>query len=177
MLWSRPLDLPSFAPILYSQGKIFCITADSVINCLDSASGEVLWVDTLNVNALGPKRLNMAVNDAALIVTSINVAHAFDPVHGDRIWESQVQRTAFSIIPVLDDENLYLAEHSNLVARRLQDGEILWRYAVQESQSGVETCVVTSNTIFYPSSTKVHAINKQDGSRLWVNEIIEGARG
>jgi outer membrane protein assembly factor BamB len=132
---------PNAAP-LRADGRLYTIGFAGVMNCLDSATGEVLWSHDLwselggNVVELGYSSSPVEYQGTiiALVGGRGRGAVAFDKKDGHIVWKNLNFETSYAtpaIMRIHGEDQLVAFMATEIVGADPGTGELLWRYAIR----------------------------------------------
>ncbi|MFC6722390.1 MULTISPECIES: outer membrane protein assembly factor BamB family protein [Halobacteriales] len=91
--------------------------------------------------------------------------YAIDRVSGDKKWEFETDNVVSSS-PTVSGNTVFLGSHdANLYAVDIEDGTELWRF--EGDGPIISSPTVLDDRIFVGSSTKLYALDEQEGDLLW----------
>ncbi|MEX0939516.1 MAG: PQQ-binding-like beta-propeller repeat protein [Pirellulales bacterium] len=133
-------DGPRATPTI-DDGKVYTLGATGVLNCLDGATGKLIWQhDILEEN--GAANLEWGISGSPLVVEGLVIVSAgapdgksllaYEKESGELAWSggSDVASYASPALATLGGERQVLMVNQDyVVGHRLTDGEVLWRHA------------------------------------------------
>lgn len=185
VLWTQSVGEPIRSSPTASGGKVYFVSADSVLHCLDGADGQELWTArgvpepaTLLSNvspAIGQGRV-VAVFPAGDVI-------AYGVGDGEASWRDSLSRTsetsASGILadparPVIDRGVVFVASHGGrMIAVSESTGERLWTRNLTSTQMPW----VAGDTVYVVEVTgKLLALSRADGKVRWLTELPGKAR-
>jgi outer membrane protein assembly factor BamB len=176
LVWTAPQAFDDFSNLIYCNGRIYSVAADSLIQCFNSESGELQWTVSMGATVTGYRqRIQLAAHARALVAMAYDKSvFAFHPETGEQFWRSPAR--AFATTPVLDEEAVYLSSmRLTLTALRLADGAVKWERRLSSANSA-DFCLVTAQRVLYPSPEGILALDKYSGQTVWVNQSIAAGR-
>jgi len=140
---------PQATPTIY-DGSVYTHGATGIVNCLDAASGELLWThDTVAEfeveNLLWGKSASPIIVGETVVVSvgdakantlaeysqEGNSLVAFDRISGDIVWQAGDRRSSYAT-PVLatlaGTEQIIVVNEDFVTSHRADDGLILWEH-------------------------------------------------
>ncbi len=131
-------DGPRATPTVV-DGKIYTLGADGLLNCLDGATGEVLWSHNV-IEETGGQQVNWGRSSSPLVVDQRVIVPAGGPGHslvaydkdtGKLVWAAGDDQVSYAS-PVLAElhgvRQVLTVNQDWLVSHRLDDGQILFRH-------------------------------------------------
>ncbi len=178
-----------------AAGKVYSVGATGILNCLDDATGKVVWrkdllEDNQAVNVRwGKSNSPLVVND--VVIVSAGGAEgrslvAYDKETGERRWSGGDEQSSYSS-PVLatlhGEEVVLIVNEAHFAIHRFADGELLVEYEWPGSSGGAasvsQPVPLSDNQIFlckgYGGGSAVIEISK-DGESWSVSEIWKNRR-
>jgi outer membrane protein assembly factor BamB len=180
VLWTQKVGEPVRSSPTASGGKIYFVSSDSVLHCLDGADGQEQWTArgvpepaTLlsNVSPAVGKGLVVAAFPAGDIV-------AYNIGNGESAWRESLSRTsetsAAGILadparPVIEGGVVYAVGHGGkMIAVSESTGERLWTRNLTSTQMPW----VAGDTVYVVDITgKLMALAKGDGKVRWLTQL------
>ena len=171
--WTRDLvpglanDVPR--PVV-AGGRVFALNQEPFgfavrLRTLDLATGRVLWERLL---AAGDARV--AASEQTVVVAQEGVFQAIDAASGVTRWLSfHGSEEGLTVRPPVVDGNLLLTVGAapELVARRLDDGHVLWTRERAAGAQELVTPAVASDRIVINDGCGTSALDRADGHVLW----------
>ncbi|HUY90862.1 MAG TPA: PQQ-binding-like beta-propeller repeat protein [Pirellulales bacterium] len=146
-------DGPRATPTI-ADGLVYALGANGRLDCLDGASGEVVWThDVLAENSAPNLEWGKSCSPAIigdLIVVSAGGPDdhslvAYDKASGKEVWHGGDDPSSYSS-PVLAElagvEQILIVNHHALAAHDPTDGRVLWRYQWTGDQPKVAQPVI-----------------------------------
>ncbi len=180
-LWRRTLGLPIRAAPTASNGRVFVITVNNEVHCLDIETGKVIWDFRRYSESAGV----LANTSPAVFENTVVVPYrsgelfAFDVATGKPKWSDVLTRTgaqssAASINditgrPVIADGLVFAVSYSGrLVAINLKDGVRAW----ERNLASTQTPWVAGRHLFVVAlDGRITALSTTDGSVKWVTAL------
>jgi outer membrane protein assembly factor BamB len=185
VLWTQSIGEPIRSSPTASGGKVYFVSTDSVLHCLDGADGQEQWT------ARGvPEPASLLSNVSPAVAQGLVVAAfpagdigAYQPVSGKPSWRDSIARTsettAAGILadparPVIDRGVVYIVSHGGkMIATSESSGERLWTRNLTSTQMPW----VAGDTVFVVEITgKLMALSRTDGKVRWLTELPGNAR-
>lgn len=123
-----------------SEGRVYALGANGRFNCLDGASGEVIWTHDILTEHDAPNlewgKSCSPLVFGDLVVVSAGGANghslvAYDKVSGDEIWHGGDDPSSYSsplLATLAGVEQILIVNHHAIAAHDPADGRLLWRY-------------------------------------------------
>jgi outer membrane protein assembly factor BamB len=171
-LWRRTPKFGSGrqSPVVAVGDGSVVVAAGSVLVSLSAADGSERWrVTTASGDRLSPP----ALRDGGVYVTSLfGDVRAYALSDGATRWRGP---DSFQAWPVaVDDESVYAATGTGLVALSPTDGSERWRYDGRdalEGKTGLHTPTVAGDTVYSMGFRQLFAVSAADGSERWRIEL------
>ena len=185
VLWTQKVGEPIRSSPTAAGGKVYFVSTDSVLHCLDGADGQELWT------ARGvPEPATLLSNVSPAVGQGVVVAAfpagditAYEVGNGQPAWRESLSRTsetsAAGILadparPVIDRGVVFAVSHGGkMIAVSESTGERLWTRNVTSTQmpwvAGDAVYVVDVNG-------KLMALSRADGKVRWVTQLPGKAR-
>jgi outer membrane protein assembly factor BamB len=185
VLWTQKVGEPVRSSPTASGGKVFFVSTDSVLHCLDGNDGQELWTAR---GVPEPATLLSNVSPAVgqgLVVAAFPAGDitAFGVGSGQPAWRESLARTsetsAAGILadparPVIDHGVVYAVSHGGkMVAVSETTGERLWSRNLASSQMPW----VAGDTIYAVDlGGKLIALSRSDGEVRWATDLPTSTR-
>ena len=180
-LWHRDFGLPIRAAPTASNGRVYVITINNEVHCLDIETGEVIWDFRRYSESAGLlASTSPAVADGIVVVPyRSGELLAFDAETGQPAWGDTLTRTgaqsSLSTIndiagrPAIAGGVVFAISHSGRIAAiDLKEGTRLWERNIASTQ----TPWVAGGTLFVAATDgRVTALDAGDGSVKWVTSL------
>lgn len=180
-LWKTELGLPIRAAPTAADGRVFIITVNNEVHCLDIETGEVVWDFRRYSESAGLLASTSAAVENGVVVVPYRSGEllAFDANTGKPVWGDALTRTgaqsSLSTIndiagrPAIANGAVYAVSHSGRVAAiNLADGSRLWERNVASTQ----TPWVAGDAVFLVTlDGRVTALGSKDGKVDWVTQL------
>jgi outer membrane protein assembly factor BamB len=185
VLWTQKVGEPVRSSPTAAGGKVFFVSADSVLHCLDGADGQEQWT------ARGvPEPATLLSNVSPAVGSGLVVAAfpagdivAYKIGNGEGAWRESLSRTsetsAAGILadparPVIEGGVVYAVSHGGkMVAVSESTGERLWTGNLTSTQMPW----VAGDTVYVVEVTgKLLALSKADGKVRWLTQLPGTAR-
>ena len=180
LLWTQKVGDPVRSSPTAAGGKIYFVSTDSVLHCLDGAEGQELW------RARGvPEPATLLSNVSPAVGQGVVVAAfpagdliAYETGSGKPRWRESLSRssetTASGILadparPVIDRGTVFAVSHGGkMMAVAESTGERLWTRSITSTQMPW----VAGDAVFVVDvSGKLMALARSDGKVRWVTEL------
>jgi outer membrane protein assembly factor BamB len=164
------------APIIY-RDRVFALTVDNKLYCLDLATGLLKWIHEGAAEQLSVLKTSsiVAYQDSILVPYSIGQVYAVSVVEGKQLWNLSLDEKFASIgdlfTPVINGDVAYISSFKGvLYALDLKTGTIIWNnyYA-----GGNEIWLAGSYIFSVNKSSQLSAINKFTGKVKWIQNLYE----
>ena len=180
-LWKRSFGLPIRAAPTASDGRVFVITVNNEVHCLDIETGEVVW----DFRRYSESASVLASTSAAVSGDTVVVPYrsgevlAFEVATGEPKWADALTRagaqSSLSSIndiagrPAIADGTVFAVSHSGRIAAiRLDDGSRIWEQNIASTQ----TPWPVAGTLFVVAlDGRVIALSAADGTVRWVTPL------
>ena len=185
MLWTQKIGEPIRSSPTAAGGKVYFVSTDSMLHCLDGADGQELWT------ARGvPEPASLLSNVSPAVASGLVVAAfpagdigAYQPGSGQPSWRDSIARTsettAAGILadpgrPVIDHGVVFIVSHGGkMIATSESSDERLWTRNLTSTQMPW----VAGDTVFVVDTTgKLMALSRADGKVRWLTELPGNAR-
>lgn len=185
VLWTKRMGGPVRSSPTAAGGKVYFVSADSKLHCLDGADGNELWT------ARGlPQQAALLSNVSPAVGRGIVVASfpagditAYDLDSGKSAWTDSLSRTTDTIAsgiladparPVIDRGVVFAVSHGGkMIASAESSGERLWTRNVASTQMPW----VAGDTVYVVDVTgRLLAFTRGDGKVRWVAELPQSVR-
>lgn len=185
VLWTQKIGEPVRSSPTAAGGKVYFVSTDSILHCLDGADGQELWT------ARGvPEPASLLSNVSPAVAQGLVVAAfpagdigAYQPGSGKASWHDSIARTsettAAGILtdpgrPVVDRGVVFIGSHGGkMVATSQSTGQRLWTRNVTSTQMPW----VAGDAVFVVDTTgKLMALSRADGKVRWLTELPGKAR-
>lgn len=146
-------DGPRATPTI-SEGRVYALGAGGRLDCLDGASGEVVWTRDLLADHKAPnlewgKSCSPAIIGELVVVSAGgrdgHSLAAYDKTSGEPLWHGGDDPSSYSS-PLLAElagvEQILIVNHHALAAHDPADGRVLWHYPWTGDQPKVAQPVV-----------------------------------
>lgn len=179
--WRVPLPTASRAAPSISHGRVYVTTLNNTLFAVNAADGTVEWEfaglgqNTGLIGAASPA----IVDDLVLPAFSSGELYALRSANGSVTWSDNLANSLrlgglsglsdIRALPVVDDNIVYaISFGGKMAAIDLLTGARVW----QRDISSAKTPAVVGNRIFLISNQEqVVALNKADGSVVWVSQL------
>ncbi len=183
ILWTQKVGEPIRSSPTAAGGKLYFVSTDSVLHCLDGNEGQELWkgrgvpVPTSLLSNVSP-----AVGQGFVIAAfPAGDVLAYETGSGKPTWKETLSRssetTASGILadparPVIERGTVYAVSHGGkMIAAAESTGERLWTKSVTSTQMPW----VAGDTVFVVDvSGKLMAMSRADGKVRWIVELPGG---
>jgi outer membrane protein assembly factor BamB len=185
VLWSKKMGDPIRSSPTAAGGKVYFVSTDNVLHCLNTTDGTELWT------ARGlPQAATLLSNASPAIGRGVVVAPfpagdvaAYQIGDGQQAWTQSLSRTtdtnAAGILadparPVIDRGVVYAVSHGGkMIASSETTGERLWTRNLASTQMPW----VAGDTVYVVDlNGKLLALARADGKVRWVAELPESTR-
>lgn len=175
-VWEKDLKTPLRASPTAADGRIFVISTDGRVFCLNAVEGNQLW------EFRGLPEMSSIISNPSPAVDGDNVAVPFpngdlavlNVSTGNAIWTESLSRngstSAFAAMsdaarPAISGGIIFAVGHSGrMIAARVATGERLWSLDVP----GTQTPWVAGDNVFVVDTTgKLYAVGRSDGLVKW----------
>jgi outer membrane protein assembly factor BamB len=185
LLWTQRVGEPIRSSPTAAGGKIYFVSADSVLHCLDGAEGQELWTGR---GVPEPATLLSNVSPAVgqgIVVAAFPAGDliAYQTGSGQATWRETLARssetTASGILadparPVIDRGVVFAVSHGGkMIAVAESTGERLWTRSVTSTQM---PWVAGDAVYVVDVSGKLMALARADGRVRWVSQLPGSGR-
>ncbi|GAB4561730.1 MAG: hypothetical protein Kow0047_09250 [Anaerolineae bacterium] len=153
-------------------GQVYVPTMAGNLYALDASTGAELWVYPVGSPVL---HTAACTGDRVVVAAIDGSVHAVSAADGQSLWVFRARgHTGFSAAPLIAESMVYIGERSGLFyAIDLTSGEERW--AFDASAPIFNTAAYDAGRVFFcDESLRVHALDAQSGSQLWVSEQLYG---
>lgn len=185
VLWSQRIGEPIRSSPTAAGGKLYFVSTDSVLHCLDGADGQELWRGRgVPQPATLLSNVSPAVGQGIVVVAyPAGDLVAYQAGGGQPVWRETLARSgetsAAGILadparPVIDRGVVFAVSHGGkMIAVAESTGERLWTRSVTSTQMPW----VAGESVFVVDVTgKLMALARADGRVRWVAEMPGAAR-
>lgn len=180
-IWSACVKSPCRVSPTINSGKVYVVTVNNEIICLDESTGKVLWS---HVGIVEPSSLlggaSPAVNSNVVVVAySSGEVYALNPENGYEIWSYTVTAplrydTVSSIAhirarPIIYGNNVFVISHGGrMVCIDLETG--MGKY--QKNIGGIRTPVINENVLYMlTNENDIVAIDSRSFDIYWSKKL------
>jgi outer membrane protein assembly factor BamB len=185
VVWNQRTGEPIRSSPTASRGKVFFVSSDSEIHCLDAKTGKELW----KKHGL-PEPAALLSNVSPAVGRSIVLAPfpagdlvAFDISNGKVKWTETLMGTrdtiASSVLadparPVIDGGAIFAISHSGrMISSSESSGTRRWSQSIASTQM---PWVAGSSVFVVDTEGKVLALSRRNGGVQWVTDLSGSAR-
>jgi outer membrane protein assembly factor BamB len=180
VLWTQKVGEPVRSSPTAAGGKVFFVSTDSVLHCLDGADGQEQWT------ARGvPEPATLLSNVSPAVGQGVVIAafpagdiSAFQVSNGEAAWKESLSRSsetnAAGILadparPVIDHGVVFAVSHGGkMIAASESTGERLWT----RNLTGTQMPWVAGDIVYVVDVTgKLLALNRADGKVRWLTQL------
>lgn len=180
VLWTQKVGEPVRSSPTAAGGKVYFVSTDSVLHCLDGADGQEQWT------ARGvPEPATLLSNVSPAVGQGIVIAafpagdiSAFQVGNGEAAWKELLSRTsetnASGILadparPVIDHGVVFAVSHGGkMIAASELTGDRLW----SRNLTGTQMPWVAGDTVYVVDVTgKLMALARADGKIRWLTQL------
>lgn len=175
----RLSNISRSTPVIY-KNRVYVVTVDNKLYCLDLEVGSVLWTYENALEEFG--MLGHAsietTNGLVIIPSSSGQISAIDASNGELRWNNllgsgikQAYLNDIDTTPVIKNKTVYLSNYGgDLVALNLDSGETEW---VKANTGGNNAIWIADDFIYsINKEKKLLAIYKDTGAVKWVHSLI-----
>lgn len=186
-IWRTPLKSEILAEPVVSGDRLFVVTLEGRVVCLDVQEGKILWErgrqsPSLTMTILGNSPPVVDPQGGRIFAGfSDGVLWSLSAVDGSLLWEKSLGRPGLGFedvdgAPWVDGDRICVATFDpsggGLFALSKKNGQILWN---REIGSGVPIVGEGESLIVSGSNGHLYALNKKDGQKIWEVKVGEGA--
>ena len=185
VLWTQKVGEPVRSSPTAAGGKVYFVSTDSVLHCLDGNDGQELWTAKgLPEPAALLSNVSPAVGQGLVVaVFPSGDVTAFGLGNGQPAWKESLSRTsetsAAGILadparPVIDHGVVFVAGHGGrMIAVSEAGGERLWSLNVTSTQMPWPA----GDTVYVVDVTgKLMALTRAEGKVRWLTQLPGSAR-
>jgi outer membrane protein assembly factor BamB len=185
ILWSQKIGDPIRSSPTAAGGKVYFVSTDSVLHCLDGNEGQELWRGRgVPVPATLLSNVSPAVGQGVVVAAfPAGDLSAYQTGGGQPTWRDSLSRaaetTASGILadparPVIDRGVVYAVSHGGkMIAVAESSGERLWTKSITSTQM---PWVAGEIVYVVDVSGKLMALARGDGKVRWVAELPGNTR-
>lgn len=180
LLWEKSFGVPFRTSPTAAQDKIFVVTAEGRLLCVNGADGAELW----SYRAL-PERASLLSNvspavegDIVVVAYPSGEVVAVKIATGQLAWTESLSRTrttsSFNALtdaarPVIDNGQVFAIGHGGrMIATSLKSGERLWSLSIP----GAQPPWVAGESVFVVDVTgQLIAVARKDGKIQWTTKL------
>lgn len=176
-------DGPRATPTI-DEGKVYTLGAFGILNCLDGATGNVIWSKNI-LEDNGTVNLKWGKSGSPLVVDDLVVVSAggpdghslvaYDKETGERVWSAGDDRSSYAspALATLGGARQILTVNEGFVrAYTIEDGRLLWSYPWE---SNSEAGASISQPAVLPDDHVLLSMGYQKGSQLLkIRRVAEG---
>lgn len=180
-IWSKNLNFPLRSVPTVADGRIFILSEDNVLTCLDAVTGDYLWDHVGIVEDAGILGSASPAVDGDTIIAGFSSGEltAFNSNNGMVLWQDALSRTgrltALGTLndidgdPVVFRGRVYALNHSGrMVAIDIRSGERVW----ESNVGGLYTPWIAGDYIFVVTvNSEIIAMSAVDGRVKWVTPL------
>jgi outer membrane protein assembly factor BamB len=163
-------------PIIY-KGKVFVLTVDNKLYCLDLISGLLLWVNEGASEQLSIIKTSSIIGheDSVIVPYSVGQIYAINISDGKPLWNLSLDDKFSSIgdvfTPIINNHIAYISSFKGgLYALNLKIGNIEW----DNHYAGGNSIWLAGDYIFSVNkNSKLAAINKFTGKVKWLRDLSD----
>jgi outer membrane protein assembly factor BamB len=185
VLWTKKAGEPVRSSPTAAGGKVYFVSTDSVLHCLNGAAGEELWTARgLAQPATLLSNVSPAVGKSIVVAPfpAGDVA-AYQIGNGEAVWTESLSRTAETNAagiladparPVIDHGVVFAVSHGGrMIAASETSGERLWTRNLASTQMPW----VAGDTVYVAEVTgKLLALARADGKVRWLTQLPDSSR-
>ena len=162
------------APLIY-KGKVFVLTVDNKLYCLDLKTGLLQWISEGASEQLGIiKNLSIVpYKDVIIVPYSVGQLYAVNIVDGKQLWNLSLDEKFSSIgtlnTPIINEGIAYISSFKGtLYALNLETGSMEWT----NPHGGGNAVWLAGNYIFSVNKQyQLVAINRSTGTPKWIQDL------
>ena len=164
--WSKRLDAPLSAPLVWNNGWLIAALDTQTLLGLRAETGETIWSQTMGGGihvspAMALDRMYVSLDTGDVVALSL--------MTGATMWEQHLGGTPDQILP-LDD--LFVGATDNFFYRLSRvDGEIKWRTGTGGDIVGLPA-VDESRVYFCSLDNMLYALNRSSGVEQWREPLV-----
>ncbi len=180
---------PRSTPTVW-DGKVYALGASGHFNCLDAATGEVIWSDNI-LDRAGVKNIDWGMSGSPLIVDGLVIVNcgnqkgsdesrgvlAYDAASGELAWEVGTEQAGYSS-PMVADLNgtrqILVFDAAGLASYDPSNGDELWRYPWKSDfdVNAVQPIAVDDHRVFITSNAGAAMLQVEQTADGWaVDEL------
>ena len=155
-----------YNPVCHN-GKLFCSSPDSGIQCINMVDGSVLWKTGIEYHY--PTAL--AANEKAVIVSDQRYVLALNPETGEQLWYRDLGKYIDRQVPVLDQDRLYyMITRNTFAALEITTGEVIWQFCyTNDSYFNLQPIITPKYVVYSPYKDNITVLDKRTGKKVWQN--------
>jgi outer membrane protein OmpA-like peptidoglycan-associated protein/outer membrane protein assembly factor BamB len=121
IIWSFGSKGKLFNPVSVN-GRVFVVSTDHYLSCLDAADGSVLW----EFKAEGPLTRQVAVYEGYVYLPAGRFLYCIEEETGKVIWGRRDPSFGFYGTPTIAAGKIFYGNRKGFYSRELQNGHIVW---------------------------------------------------
>lgn len=176
---------------IIADDKIFCTEKDAILSATDINSGTTIWQFKT-----GPVAFRSPVIDSETIIFTCIEKHvsakdtvkvrgekyiyALNVNNGNEVWK--VKSVGGSWNPVVFENVVYFGNGKDFLALDVKKGSEIWKYTLTEEAVAVNSsparpgvvnsgAAIYQNMVIFSIGKKIVALNKDNGSVIWENNL------
>ena len=169
-------NISKTAPLIY-KGRVFALTVDNRLYCLDLATGLLKWINEGASEQLGIIKTSsiIAYKNIIIVPYSIGQLYTVTIADGEQLWNLSLDDKFSSIgtlhTPIIDEGIAYVSSFKGtLYALNLGTGNIEW----SNHSAGGNSIWLAGDYIFSVNKkSQLAAINKFTGKLKWIQNLSE----
>ena len=170
IIWSFGSKGKLFNPVSVN-GRVFVVSTDHYLSCLDAADGSVLW----EFKAEGPLTRQVAVYEGYVYLPAGRFLYCIEEETGKVIWGRRDPSFGFYGTPTIAAGKIFYGNRKGFYSRELQNGHIVWENMEIYTYGGFPSywngMVYTVSKEFQKESAFLVALNENDGTIRWATPL------
>jgi len=176
--WQFEVDDELAAPLVVAGDRLY-FTTESQLVALDREEGTEHWRQDVS------QRVQPAIGNGAVHISSEGTIHAYDRQHGDLQWEYELSGSG-SLAPVVRHGRVYAGDGTDVIA--LEEGEEVWRNTARDDLEGNDllveadvtpdelpifgqTLAVDDSQVYLSRTPFLQALDAETGAGQWTTPL------
>ncbi len=151
-----------------SQNKLIAQDIEGRVYCLDSKTGEVIWIKETKIMAAANTGQNVVVDDGRVYCGGAQKTVCLSLDNGDLIWEKSNDNACSSPCRmIIDGDKLIVgANWDEIIAYNKYNGKRIWANKKDGIRYRTATPVIYEGKLYTAATSKIFGIDKEDGKIL-----------
>ena len=170
VIWTFGSEGKLFNPVSVN-GRVFVVSTDHRLYCLDAADGSVLW----EFQGEGPLTRQVAVYEGYVYLPAGRFLYCIEEESGKVIWGRRDPSFGFYGTPTIAAGKIFYGNRKGFYSRELKNGHMAWEnmhiYTYGGFPSYWNGMVYTVSKEFQKESAFLVALNEGDGTIRWATPL------